>query len=338
MGLGQVLAVGALALDQIGDGVEPQPVDAHLQPVVQSAQDLLHHGRIVEIEVGLVAVEAVPEIGLRLGVPGPVRLLRVDEDDPRVLVLLVGVAPDVVVALGRARPGAARALEPGVLVGGVVDDQLGDHPQAAPVRLVDQPPGVLERAVGRVDGAVVGDVVAVVAQRRGVERQQPDRRDAQLLDVVELGDHALEIADAVAVGVEERLDVGLVDDRVLVPVRIGGPGGRSPRLLPPLLRLPVCAHGHPAGWDGDGAVPTASWSVKAASLASSGPIQPCRSASSRPAAARTAAAPALAQQRRRFLARSRLVCGRAFARSRGDASPGPTRGRHCRGGPLPALR
>ena len=83
----------------------------------------------------------------------------------------------------------------------------------------DQPADVLERAEGRVDRAVVGNVVAVVAQRRGVERQQPDRRDAQLLDVVELLDQAVEIADAVAVGVEERLDVGLVDHRVLVPVR-----------------------------------------------------------------------------------------------------------------------
>ena len=138
------------------------------------------------------------------------------------------------------------------------------------------------------DGAVVGDVVAVVAQRRGVEGQQPDRRDAQRLDVVELGDHPLEIADPVAIGVVERLDVGLVDDRVLVPVRIGGgQSGHSDDSLVyrPLVRLVVCAHGRPACWDGDGAVPTAPWSVKAASLASSGPIQACRSASSRPAAA-----------------------------------------------------
>ena len=44
----------------------------------------------------------------------------------------------------------------------------------------------LERAVGRVDLGVVGDVVAVVAQRRGIERQQPERGDAEVLQVVEL--------------------------------------------------------------------------------------------------------------------------------------------------------
>ena len=64
---------------------------------------------------------------------------------------------------------------------------------------------------------VVGDVVAVVAQGRREERQQPDAGDAQILQVVELLDQALEIADAVVVAVVERLDVQLVDDGVFVP-------------------------------------------------------------------------------------------------------------------------
>ena len=76
------------------------------------------------------------------------------------------------------------------------------------------------RAVGWVDAAIVGDVVAVVAQRRGIERQQPQRGDAEVLEVVELPGQALKIADAVIARVEERLDVQLVDDRVLVPERI----------------------------------------------------------------------------------------------------------------------
>ena len=40
VGLGQVLVVRAVALDQIGDRVEAQPVDAHLEPEAQHAQDL----------------------------------------------------------------------------------------------------------------------------------------------------------------------------------------------------------------------------------------------------------------------------------------------------------
>ena len=77
------------------------------------------------------------------------------------------------------------------------------------------------------EGAVVGmdlgerrDVVAVVAQRRWVERQEPHGRDAEVGDVVELLGQPGEVAHPVSRPVVERLDVELVDDRVLVPVRI----------------------------------------------------------------------------------------------------------------------
>ena len=40
VGLGQVLVDGAVALDQVRDGVEAQPVDPHVQPEVQHPQDL----------------------------------------------------------------------------------------------------------------------------------------------------------------------------------------------------------------------------------------------------------------------------------------------------------
>ena len=94
------------------------------------------------------------------------------------------------------------------------------HADAALVRLVDEAIEVLERAVARMDALVVGDVVAVVAQRRRVEGQQPERVDAEALQVVELLGQAGEVADAVAVAVEEGADVRLVDDGVLVPERI----------------------------------------------------------------------------------------------------------------------
>ena len=76
---------------------------------------------------------------------------------------------------------------------------------------------VLHRAEVGIDAAVVGDVVAVVAAGAGIERQQPERGDAEVLQIVELLGQAGEIADAVVVAVGERLDVQLIDDRVLVP-------------------------------------------------------------------------------------------------------------------------
>src|SRR5207237_7690080 len=64
-------------------------------------------------------------------------------------------------------------------------------------------------------------------QWRGVERQEPQRGDPEILQVIELAREPLEIADPVIVGVKERLDVQLVDDRVLVPKRVLSRGLRE---------------------------------------------------------------------------------------------------------------
>ena len=129
-----------------------------------------------------------------------------------------------------------------MLIGGVVDHELRDDPKSAIVRGIHERQEVPSRAVARMNVVVVGDVVAVVAERRRIERLQPDRRDAERLDVVELLRQPAEVADAVVVAVEESADVQLIDDRVAVPERVvdllscvdrgrGGTAGRGGRPL-----------------------------------------------------------------------------------------------------------
>ena len=108
-----------------------------------------------------------------------------------------------------------------MLVGGMVDDQFGDDAQAALLRLDDEALEVLHCTEVGMHRAVIGDVVTVIATGRRIKRHQPQRRDAQFLQIIELLGEADEIADSVLVAVRERLDVKLVDDRVLVPQRIG---------------------------------------------------------------------------------------------------------------------
>ena len=62
VGLGQVLAGGAVALDQVGDGVHAQGVDAHVEPEAHGLEDFFDDERVVEVEVGLVGEEAVPVV------------------------------------------------------------------------------------------------------------------------------------------------------------------------------------------------------------------------------------------------------------------------------------
>ena len=99
----------------------------------------------------------------------------------------------------------------------MVDDEIDDHADAERLRVIHEVDEVAERAVLVVDAVVVGDVVAVVAVGRGIERLQPDAGDAEPREVVEPAHQPFEIADAVAVGVLVLLDVEAVDDGVLVP-------------------------------------------------------------------------------------------------------------------------
>src|SRR5438093_10147434 len=80
---------------------------------------------------------------------------------------------------------------------------------------------IVERSVVRINVEIIGDVVAVVAQWRRIKRQQPNGRDAKLVEIIELLNQAAKIADAVTIAVMKGFDVQLVDDRVFVPKRIG---------------------------------------------------------------------------------------------------------------------
>ncbi len=67
MGLEQVLAVGAVALEQIGNGVEAEPVEAEVEPEADHVEHGLLDLGVVEVEVRLVAEEPVPEVLLAHG-------------------------------------------------------------------------------------------------------------------------------------------------------------------------------------------------------------------------------------------------------------------------------
>ena len=217
--LGQVFAVGAVALEKVRHSIEAETVEADVEPVADDVEHRVRHVRVVVIEVRLMGEEAVPVVLAPLRVPGPVGLLGVDENDAGLPVTLVVVAPHVPVGL---RVGAVLAglLEPGVLVARMVHDQVGDDPDPPPVGFVDQLGYVGHLAVLGQDGPVVGDVVPAVPQRGLVEGQQPETVDSQPLQVVQLADEARDVAGAVVVGVEEPSHQDLVENRPLVPADV----------------------------------------------------------------------------------------------------------------------
>src|SRR5262249_16104432 len=155
-------------------------------PAPHHLQHRQQHAWIVVVEVWLMREEAVPIVGTGGRIPSPVRLLRVAEDDTGAGVTLVGIAPNIPVAGIRApRAGAGRG-KPAMVVGGVIDHELCDDPKFPSPRLLHEATEVLHGPEVRVDVPVVRDVIAVVTLRRWVEREQPQRRYAKVLQVVEL--------------------------------------------------------------------------------------------------------------------------------------------------------
>jgi hypothetical protein len=116
-----------------------------------------------------------------------------------------------------------------VLVGGVVRHEIEDHPEPARVRRLEQAIEVGKRAEKRIHPGVVRHVVAEVLHRRRIDRREPQRVDAELLQVVQARQDPAQVADAVAVRVHERAWIHLVDDAALPPqIRIRGQGRNYP--------------------------------------------------------------------------------------------------------------
>ena len=114
----------------------------------------------------------------------------------------------------------------------MIDDEVDDDADTALPAAMGEFNKIAERAVARIDAVIIRDVVAVVPAGRRLKRHQPDRGDAEPVQVIQATQQALEIADAVAIGIHVGADGKAIDDAVLVPeivdhraVLIGPPGG-----------------------------------------------------------------------------------------------------------------
>jgi len=76
---------------------------------------------------------------------------------------------------------------------------------------------VCKRAKERIDVDIIGDIIAEVGHRRGVDRRDPDGVDAEPTQVVGAIENAPQVADAIAIAVLKRARVNLIDDCLLPP-------------------------------------------------------------------------------------------------------------------------
>src|SRR6266540_3902222 len=119
----QVLTVGTFALKKIGDCVGAETVYAQLKPEPRDVEHFLLYSGIIVVQIWLTGVETMPEILTCLLIPCPIRGFCIEKDNTRVLVFLIGVAPDVVISKGGITI-CARGLKPGMLIGCVIQHQV----------------------------------------------------------------------------------------------------------------------------------------------------------------------------------------------------------------------
>ena len=197
------------------DDIHAEAVDALLAPPGHHVEDGIAHLRVLPVEVRLLLGEAVQVVLVRRCIVLPGRAAEVRLPVVR-LFSASAVLPDVEVAVG-IRAGLAALDEPGVLVGRVVDDKVHDELDARFMCRLQQGVKVCHRAEVLHDGAVVGDVVAVVVVGRLVDRGEPDDIDAELLEIRDAARDARQVADAVAVRILETARINLIDDGLFPP-------------------------------------------------------------------------------------------------------------------------
>ena len=216
-------AVGAVRLEggkvqvllDVDDGVDAEARHALVQPPVDHFINLLAHHRVLPVQVRLLRGEHVEVVQVRAGDGAPGAAAEVGAVVAGGLAVLPLAEVEVIAVLPfRVRQGL---LEPLMLVRAVVHHQVHDDGHAAAPGLRQQQVEVLHGAELLCDAVIVGDIVALVHKGGLIDGGEPENVDAQVLQIVQLGQHAPQVANAVAVGVAEALGIDLVGDLAVPP-------------------------------------------------------------------------------------------------------------------------
>src|SRR5215472_13688550 len=189
-------------LEQRIHGIQTESRNTALVPKARDVEHGIFHRRISPVKVRLFGIKIVVIVLLGGSIERPRRSPKSRNPVIRRLTSALAIPPNVPVAVGSCAR-ALRILEPFVLIRSVVGDEIQNDADATMIGFGEQVIEITERAVHGVNVLVVRDVVAEIYLRGRETWGDPDRIDAEVLQVIELGSDAVEIADPIIVAVSE---------------------------------------------------------------------------------------------------------------------------------------
>ena len=170
----------------------------------------------MHVELRLLAQEVMEIILLAPRIPGPARPAKDGLPIVGGRPIRLRIGPDIPVRF-RIGPVLPALLEPVMFMRCVGIDLVDNDLEAKLMGARDQPVEILQRPEHRVDIAIVSDIIAIIIHGRGKERREPDRIHAERRDMVEPLYDARQVADAIAIRIEEAARIDLIDRRAFPP-------------------------------------------------------------------------------------------------------------------------
>ena len=215
LGRGRIVAQFRV-VHRMVERIEAKAVDAPVQPELHRAQQRILHRNIVNVELRLAGQELVHIILPPPRIPGPGRAAKHRLPVVGRRAVRPGIGPDEPVCLVIV-PVLPALRKPGMQVGTMGIDLVDRDLDPQFMRARHQRVEIGERAEDRVHPAIISDIIAEIAHRRGEEGRNPDRVHAQPGDMLQPRGDARQVANAVTVRILKAARIDLIEDRALPP-------------------------------------------------------------------------------------------------------------------------
>lgn len=102
-----------------------------------------------------------------------------------------------------------------MLITGMIRDQIHHNAHAAFLTFRQQRVEIRHRSEIRMDVVIIADVITVIGIGGTIYRREPDQIHAQILQMIQPAQNALEIADSIMIGILERARPDLIKTKTV---------------------------------------------------------------------------------------------------------------------------